>query len=70
MTATWFDTIKLPYLSWKRGPRAAGRRSRLKGTPNLPQHLLCDIGLLDSAEPRDGGMEVPATARDLIDRYR
>ncbi|GLS22652.1 hypothetical protein GCM10007874_56720 [Labrys miyagiensis] len=71
MTVTLFGTIRLPYLGWK--SRVAGKaalRGASIGTPNLPRHLLRDIGLLDGHETPRGRAEPSATARDMVERYR
>ena len=71
MTATLFGTIKLPYLGWKsRIASKAAIRAGSTGSPNLPGHLLRDIGLLDGHETPRGRAELPATARDMVERYR
>lgn len=71
MTATLFETIKLPYLRWRRCPvNEVAICAGSAGTPNLPGHLLRDIGLLDGHETPRGNAEPPATARDLVERYR
>ncbi|CAM5776500.1 hypothetical protein LMIY3S_05558 [Labrys miyagiensis] len=72
MTTTLFNMIKWPYLT-SGLPSLSGRRRKLvPGSlpPNISDHLLRDIGLIEGPEARRYGTEMPLSARDLIDRYR